>query len=245
MASPFEVTQQPVGALQPGDWDELWGFAERFTDTTREVFEASVREKKVFVFIRERATRRLVGIGGIDLYAVEWQGERRWVIYAGNTVFEEGVRGFSIVQQVGFQTYLKARLRHPLEQVFLFFDTYSFKSYLMLPRNFAEYWPRHDQATPPHVLAFQDHLGRLRYGDRWDAARGLCTRGNRKLKPWVARITEDERQDPHIAYYAARNPGYAEGDMLAVLVPLHARNWVQALRSVARRARRRPAARAR
>jgi hypothetical protein len=78
MASRFQVTTQPVPGLTPLQREELWQFAERFTDTTREVFEASVREKKFFVFIRERAAQRLVAIGGIDVYPAAWRGERRW-----------------------------------------------------------------------------------------------------------------------------------------------------------------------
>jgi hypothetical protein len=36
------------------------------------------------------------------------------VIYPGNTLFEEDVRGFNLVQKAGFQMYLQTRLKHPL-----------------------------------------------------------------------------------------------------------------------------------
>lgn len=239
MPSRFAVEAVPIAMVAPHQWQEIWTLAERFTDTTREVFEASVREKKLVVLIRERSGARLVGMGAIDVYDVERAGRRIIVIYAGNTLFDEGVRGFSLVQRIGFQQFLAARLRHPLTPIYLFFDTYSFKSYLMLPRNFREFWPRRGASMPPEVAGLLDQLGRARYGALWDPERQLCRRtGTKKLKPWVAKITEAELADPDIRFYAEKNPGYLEGDMLAVLVPLKAANWLAVLRNALRRTRR-------
>ena len=142
------------------------------------------------------------------------------------------------MRRIGLRSFLHARVRHPRRPIYLFYDPYSYKSYLMLPRNFAEFWPRRDRPLPTGVAAFMDDLGRRRYGERWDAERRLCRRGDRKLKPGVATASADDlAADPDIRFYVASNPGYVEGDMLAVLVRLHAANWLAVLRNAFRRLR--------
>jgi hypothetical protein len=240
---PFDIESVPVADLSPPQHNEIWTLAERFTDTTRDAFEASVAEKKIFVLIRRRTDGVLVGMGGIDFYQVEFRGERRQVLYSGNLLFEEGVRGFSLVQEIGFLYYLRLKARHPVTKTYLFYDTFSYKSYLMLPRNFAEFWPRYDRETPEDVLAFLDVLGSSRYGQRWDRQRGLCVSGGRRLREGVATIHESMLADPHIRYFQSRNPGYDRGDMLAVIIPLDVANWLSVARNAWRRRGRRGAGR--
>ncbi len=235
----FRIEAIAVPRLTRSQRDEIWSLAERFTDTTQETFDTSIDEKKVFVLIRDRTNGALVGIGGIDFYPVEFRGERRQVLYSGNLIFEEGVRGFSLVQEIGFLYYLRLKLLHPFSPTYLFYDTFSYKTYLMLPRNFGEYWPRYDRETPEDVLAFLDVLGRARYGSRWDADRGICVGASRRLREGVATIDSTMLSDPHIRYYQSRNPEYHRGDMLAVLIPLNASNWLSVATNAWRRARRR------
>lgn len=226
------VQRHLVADLSPSLWDEVWEFASRFNEGSRQAFEASLRAKRFLVTLRERPSKRLIGIGAIDVYPFDGpradahgRPGRCIVIYTGNLAFEPGLRGFSLVQRIGFKCYLEARLRHPLTPVWLFYDTFSYKSYLMLANNFGTYWPRFDRETPPDVLDFIDRLGQHRYAAGWDVTRGLCRGGERRLRSGVADVTPDLLDNPFIRYFAARNPGYANGDMLAVVAPLNVSNW--------------------
>lgn len=238
----FAISRPVVDQLSESTWAELWRFAEEYTEGTEAGFRTSLRSKKYVVLIRDARSRALVGMGGVDVYPIEHEARRILVIYSGNLIFAPGVRGQSIVQREGFRVYLETRLRHPRTPVWLFYDTFSFKSYLMLPNNFREFWPRHDRPTPPAIRDLLDRLGQHRYGTDWDAARGICRRGGRRLKAGVATITEEMLANEHIRYFHARNPGYRDGDMLAVLVPLTAGNWLGVLARAAVRMRRVPAA---
>ncbi|HUF91890.1 MAG TPA: hypothetical protein VMR23_05895 [Candidatus Limnocylindria bacterium] len=53
----------------------------------------------------------------------------------------------------------------------------------------------------------------------------------------MATASAADLADPDIRFYVASNPGYTEGDMLAVLVPLHAANWLAVVRNAMRRLR--------
>lgn len=221
------VDRREVSGLDETEWGELWRFAEAYTVGSETAFRASLRSKKFVV--RLRRAGKLVGCGGVDVYPVEHEGQRILVLYSGNLIFEPNLRGQSLVQREGFRVYLETRLRHPRTPIWLFYDTFSYKSYLMLPNNFRTFWPRHDRPTPPAIAALLDRLGQHRYGEDWNAARGLCRRGERRLKEGVASVDPAMLSHPHIRYFVERNPGYAEGDMLAVLVPLTAGNWLSVL----------------
>ena len=235
----FQIERLPVSAVQPSQWDEIWRLAERFTDTTRAYFEDNVRQKDEVVLVRAGAAGELLGLATVHTYAVEHAGRKVWVIYAGNTLLDPRLRGFNVFHKVGFASFMRVRLRNPLAPIYFFFDTYSYKSYLMLARNFGEYWPRRDRPMPEAVAAFIDHLGRHRYGELWDASRRVCrSTGAKKLKSWVAEITEADLANPEIRFYLAQNPGYREGEMLAALAPLSLPNWFSLVGNMLRRARR-------
>jgi len=232
----LNVERHTVATMSATVWDDAWALATRYNAGTRAAFEASVRAKKYLVTIRDAAPT-LIGMGTIDVYPFEQvpavankKPQRCIIIYTGNMVFEPSVRGSSLIQRVGFRCYLEARLRHPLTPIWLFYDTFSFKSYLMLVNNFSACWPRHDLPTSPAIVDFINRLGQHRYGAGWDAPRGIAMRGERRLREGVADITPDLLENPHVRYFQERNPGYSDGDMLAVLAPLRASNWLAVLK---------------
>jgi hypothetical protein len=137
------------------------------------------------------------------------------------------------------QTYLRSWLRYPLHRKLWAYDTFSYKSYWLLPRNLREFWPRHDRATPPWETALMDHYGRLKYGEAWRA--GVVERSpHKRLLPQTAAWTPALMQDPDLAFFARTNPGHAEGDMLLCLIPLTFGNWWDIVSRAVRRGRRRP-----
>lgn len=227
----------PITALTSSEWDEVWAFASRYTESSREAFERSVRGKKLFVFLRDRSTRALAGIGAVDVLTITIDDREVVVIFPGNTLVDERYRGQNLIQAEGFRQYLKARLRHPLRPVFLVYDTFSYKSYLMLSRNFREYWPRPDQTTPPFEDGLIQEVARRRYGENWDGARGVARGDGRRLKDWVAPAAE-ALSEPAVRFFVEKNPGYDRGDVLLVMAPLTVRNWISVASGFLRRRRR-------
>lgn len=236
----LDIATVPVARLSSPEWDEVWALAQEFMDTTREVFEGSLRSKDACVLIRDRVTRALLGIGGIAVHEARHEGRAQRLIFVGNTFFRDGLRGQSLIQRLGFETFLRTRLKHPLDDIWLCFDTYSYKSYLMLPRNFVTFWPRRDQPTPSWVQELLESFARVHYGGAWDPERGIV-RGDprRRLREGVASVDEALLTDPDIRFFVEKNPGYARGDQLPVLVPLNASNWMAVAGNAVRRARQR------
>jgi hypothetical protein len=185
----------------------------------------------------------LLGMASLDAHAASFRGRPIAVISTAHVLIRENWRGRNLVQRLGFRCFLATRLRYPLRPIYWFFDTFSYKSYLLLPRNFVEYWPRHDRPTPEPCAALIDQLAAAAYGPAWRPERGIVVRsGQKRLRASAAPVPEAGAGGDDLEFFARANPGHAEGDMLACLCPLSLRNWLSlAAKALARRRRRRPA----
>lgn len=228
------LRRDSIADLSPRDWDRVWSFASRYTDTTREQLERSIRSKQHLA--SALAGDELVGMATIDVAAIPFEGATVVRIYTANTLVAESHRGRNLIQRWALAALVRARARYPLAPIFWFFDTFSYRSYLLLSRNFAEYWPRRDVPTPPRVLRLIDAIATPLYGDTWNRERGVVLghRGKR-LKTFVAPIDAATRANPDVRYFEQRNPGHVDGDMLVCMAPLNLANCSRiALRSAAR-----------
>jgi hypothetical protein len=231
-------------SLTPRELDEIWEVTNRYVETDRSIYEAKLRALPEVGLWRTRAGV-LVGLVSLDVYRVDWDGRSSVVFFTSSVVLDERFRGRNLVLRTGLRAYWREKRRRPLERAFWFFDTFSYKSYLILPRNLAHFWPRRDRAMPPGVARVVDVLARRRYGDDWSAETGVVRRsGHKRLRETTAPIDERLSADPDVRFFAQANPGHRDGDMLVCLVPLSIANLggavVRALvRPLARRRARR------
>jgi hypothetical protein len=223
--------------LTRADWDDIWALTAEFYDVERDYAEAELRRRERIALFRMNGA--LLGMASIAVYAEAFRGRRVVVINTSHVLIRENWRGRNLIQKLGFRTFLATRLRHPLLPIYWFFDTFSYKSYLLLPRNFRRYWPRHDEPTPEPRAALMDQLATHWYGPAWRPSRGIAVRsGQKRLRANAAPLAPSVDAGPDIQFFAAANPGHAEGDMLVCLCPLTLGNWLNvARRALARRER--------
>jgi len=216
----------PTRQLTPRMWDEIWTLTNEFYDVERAYAEDELRRRqKVALF---RMNGALLGMA-----SARCRGRRLAVISTAHVLIRENWRGRNLIQKLGSRTFLATRLRYPLRPIYWFFDTFSYKSYLLLPRNFRTYWPRYDEPTPEPRAALIDQLATELYGPAWRPARGVVVRSGRKrMRETAAPLALRPDAGPELQFFARANPGHAEGDMLVCLCPLTLANWL----AVARRA---------
>ena len=225
----------PVGALSPSEWDEVWQLTCRFYDADRAYVEATLRGHQQLALFRSRADGGLVGMAAIQVDAFEFQGRRVAIIFTSHSVLEERYRGQNLIQRAGMRTWLRCWLRHPWHRKFWVYDTFSYKSYWLLPRNLRTFWPRRDEPTPAWDAALMEHYGRWKYQEAWRG--GVIARSpHKRLLPQTAQLTPELLRDPHLAFFAAANPGFRDGDMLLCLCPLTFTNWCSIVSHAVRRA---------
>jgi hypothetical protein len=206
-------------------WDEIWSFMQRFYDTDRAYVEALIRHHASVALYRAPDDGRLVGLTALDIYPTVFQGRKIAVIFTSHVMLDQAFRGHNLLQRVGWRTFLETRRRFPLLPIYWFFDSFSYLSYLLLPRNFRDFWPRHERPVPEWESGLMNHLALEMYREAWQPSLGVVRRsGHRHLRPEVIPPPEQFGNDPNIEFYLRANPGHAEGDMLACLVPLTLRN---------------------
>jgi hypothetical protein len=241
--SPDRVTIEIVStaAVMPPAWDEIWRLTQAFYDTQRGFAESRLKEHQWIVLFRARGERALVGMASVDVYPLEFRGRRLAVIYTSHVLLEPRYRGHNLIQRVGFRMFLETRLRFPLRRIYWFFDTFSYKSYLLLPRNFREFWPRFDRPTPEWEQALMNRLAADAYGSAWRPAQGVVARsGQKRLRPETAPLEDAPARTSHVEFFARTNPDHADGDMLVCLCPLTAANWISVGLRALRRSRKPP-----
>jgi hypothetical protein len=227
-----------TSAFSPAQWEEIWTLTREFYDVERGYVEAELRKRQRIALFRMNGA--LLGMAAIDIHPHDFRGRPLVAIATSNVLIRENWRGRNLVQKLGFRTFLKTRLRHPFRPIYWFFDTSSYKSYLLLPRNFRAWWPRFDEPTPEPVAALMDELATRAYGPAWRPARGIVVRSGRKrMRETAAPLELTPDSDPNLRFFASANPGHAEGDMLICLCPLTLANWLTlARRALMRRQRR-------
>jgi hypothetical protein len=231
--------------IAPRMWDEIWELTQTFFETNRAYAEQKLKLRQKTVLFRAKPGRELIGMASIDIYPVLFRYRKLVAIYTSHVLLHEQYRGHNLIQRVGFKTFMDTRLRYPFRPIYWFFDTFSYKSYLLLPRNFREYWPRHDLPTPPWELALMDNIATQIYRSAWRAERGIVMRsGQKRLQPDAAPLEPQPVGTPELEFFARANPGHAEGDMLVCLAPLTASNWMHAAKRAIQRQRARTLKRA-
>ncbi|MEJ0085534.1 MAG: hypothetical protein WDO72_07625 [Pseudomonadota bacterium] len=228
---------RPTAAITPAEWDDIWALTFEFYDVERDYAEAELRRRQSIAMFRMNGA--LVGMAAIDIYKTRFRGRRIAVISTVHVLIRENWRGRNLIQKLGLRMFLRTLLRHPLHPIYWFFDTFSYKSYLLLPRNFQTYWPRYDAPTPEPRAALIDQLATQTYGPAWRPARGVAVRsGQKRLRETAAPLELRAGASPDLLFFAHMNPGHAEGDMLVCLCPLTPANWLSVARkALERRAR--------
>jgi len=226
----LDISIRPSASLSPGELQEIWSLTERYIDTPRSHYESKLLALPEVGLWRVRGGE-LAGLVSLEVYTIQWHGRTRIIIFTSSVVADERFRGRNLVLNTGLRLLLREKLRRPWAPAYWFFDTFSYKSYLILARNLAEYWPRRDCAPPADTSAFIDTLAAQRYGADWNRQTGLVRRsGYKQLHARTAPIEGGLRADPDVNFFEIANPGHREGDMLVCLAPLTAKNLWSAWR---------------
>ena len=239
------ATTVPVGRLTPAERDAMWAVFERYyEDVSRATFEADLAGKDHVILLRDGAAVR--GFSTVCTRPIEVEGHAIVSVYSGDTVLDERYRGQTALQRAFFWYVVGARLRNPTRMVVWFLISKGYKTYLLLTRNFATYWPRHDAPTPGWARALIVALARDRFGEALDEAALVLRVAHGRLRRAVAPL--DGLDDPDIRFFARANPNHAQGEELCCVgvvdtafilgFPLRVlRKWVSPGRAVPRTAR--------
>lgn len=205
-----EATQTSMYAL----------FAKQFSGVTMAEFRHDLADKNWVLLLRDD-DGRLNGFSTIHYYEETIDGCLYPIVFSGDTVVDVDSWSDSALSYwwMGAIDYL--RRLHGKERLFWFIIVSGFRTYRFLPVYSKHFFPRYDAPTPAATQAVMDYLATQRFGERYDPVTGIVRLATPSmLKGKLSGIPENRLSDPHVAFFAERNPNHMQGDELVCFAEL-------------------------
>ena len=203
--------------------------AEHFEGADRAVFGRDLADKDFALLLEDRAGV-LRGFSTLAFFAFEHAGERLRILVSGDTIVHPSAWGSPELAR----SWISAVNRlHPLDaggpRLFWLLLTSGYRTYRFLPVFWREFHPRFDAPIPAERRELLERAAAARWGPRYVRERGIV----RLERPQVLRgalldLPPGRRRDPHVSFFADRNPGYQDGDELVSLTELSLGNLTAA-----------------
>ncbi len=169
---------------------------------------------------------RMVGYAAAHRYGRDVSG-RRIVVFRAEAGLLPQYRAHGRTFWFFTRELLKYRLLHPAEPIFYLGMLVHPSSYVVFARYFRDVYPHREHAVPGPAQRMMQDLADSFGVPPVDAADPLL-----RLVGWRTRRAKpywEQTDDPDVAYFRERNPGYRHGHGLVVLVPITLRNLVHAV----------------
>ena len=219
-----------IADLSLAQRDEMFALMSAYYEHVRRpTFDADLAEKEWAIVILDESTDRILGFSTQMLMCAEVEGRPVLSLFSGDTIIDRDARRQRSLFEVSGWFVRSLIEAHPDEELYWFLISKGYKTYHFLPLFFHEYYPRHDAPTPPRFKAVIDALAERKFGDAYDRVAGVvrADASSCRLRPGVADIAE-RMNDPHVGYFAERNPGHERGDELCCIAPLTLSNFTRA-----------------
>lgn len=222
------IEQTTYAQLAPTLIDQLWAIYGPHHHITREEFVERLQSFDQLALFWQRTpdeARRLLGLAGIRQRRFTCEGRQLNTFYLGQVfILPEARSRHMLIQRLVISLSFQAKRQAPLEQAMFWVDALSYKPYLVMTNNLAEYYPRHDKPTPKAVRSLVEQLGQHYYGELFDPITWTVRKPSKKLVEGVADITARDLENPHISFYASKNVGHAQGHGLIITCPMSLKN---------------------
>jgi len=187
-------------------------FESVYSHVSWERFNDDLDHKDHVILLQDEGEIR--GFSTVTVDRVDLRGRSVVSIFSGDTVIEPSYRGQTALQWAFFRYIVATKLRNPNKLVVWFLISKGYKTYLLLSRNFTTYFPRRDHPTPPWAEELIRQLATQRFGDALDPTSLVLRFGEDadRLRATAAPIAG--QTDPDIRFFAAHNPGHAQGEEL-------------------------------
>jgi hypothetical protein len=204
-----------------------------FKGVTNEQFRRDLGEKNWAMLIERDG--RLVGFTTILAYETRFEEETVSVIYSGDTIVAPEAWNTPTLPRAWIESVVKLRSIYPLGRFVWLLLTSGFRTYRFLPVFWREFYPRYDSVTPARLERLIGHLASERFEDQYNSRTGVVRfRNPQRLRGPLAVIPCGRVADPHIDFFASRNPGHSNGDELVCVTELTPANLTAAGRRMAK-----------
>jgi hypothetical protein len=219
-----------VADLTLGDRSQMLALMERhYQNVSPKAFHADLDEKQWVIHVRD-AQGELCGFSTQMVIEAIVRGQVVKALFSGDTIIDREHWGDHALMKLGGELALSLAA----ENWYWFLISQGYKTYRFLPVFFHEFYPRYDRPTPVEAHEVIEALATAKFGSQYDPASGVIrpTTSQYCLREGIAELTEERLRDPHIAHFAAKNPGHARGHELCCIAPLSPDNFTRAARRI-------------
>lgn len=156
----------------------------------------------------------LVGFTGLRTKELETAKGKVMCIYVGQSCILAPYRNKALIPRTCVELVAKSFLRNPFRPIYLWCDSLTYKPYLAFVKATTYTYPTRKKETPQHIQNMINELGQYYYGKRFNPATGTVKKDINIVNDPSAIITEKDRQQPDIDFYASMNPNYLEANGL-------------------------------
>lgn len=216
----LRVVTVPVGKLDDLTRARMWALFSRYYESVdRAHFEKDLSGKDRVLLVRDTGDQSLQGFTTVQCFDGPSGSTPYRVVFSGDTVLEKAYWGRDTLQRAFAVLLMKEKLLHPHRRVYWFLISKGYKTYLLLSRNFLEFWPRRGVDTPAREAQMLNELARQKFPEAWKPEKGVLQFPTcpGRLRTGVAPIDAKLLEHPDIRFFSEKNPGHAQGDELCCL----------------------------
>ncbi len=198
-----------------------------FEGVTAETFSRDLDEKNWVLLLEDPG--RLRGFSTLLVYPTRQGGEDLAVVYSGDTIVERSAWGSPALARSWIRSVCALRALYPGRRLHWLLLTSGFRTYRFLSVFWRDFHPRHDVPAPAPVRTRLRALARERFGPRYHPDEGVVRfAAPQTLRGALADVPAARRDDPHVSFFLARNPGWTRGDELVCLAEIAPENLTAA-----------------
>lgn len=216
----------PVPRLVPEERDAMLGLmTEHFEGVSRANFQRDLAGKHWAILLQGEGGT-LAGFSTVQILDTTFEGRTHRFLFSGDTIVAPAHWNQPLLAGSFGHLLLREMDAFGEEGLHWFLITKGYRTYRFLPLNFRAFLPVFDRSSGAEERRLLDHVATLKFGARYDPARGLVKADGTtdRLRPELCAIPEGRAHDPHVRFFLARNPDFARGDELACLTDLRRDN---------------------
>lgn len=188
-------------------------------------FERDLAEKDAVIVLRD-AQGHPCGFSTQKVMHVAVDGRPVRAIFSGDTIIDPSHWGDQELGRAWCHYVGQVRAAEPNTPLYWFLISKGYRTYLYLPVFFEKYYPACGWPTPPGEQRILNALATAKFPNYYHPETGLIvfseSRGN--LKPVLALVPPRRLNSPHVRFFLARNPSFAQGVELACLAEISPEN---------------------
>ncbi|PIQ24724.1 hypothetical protein COW36_23395 [bacterium (Candidatus Blackallbacteria) CG17_big_fil_post_rev_8_21_14_2_50_48_46] len=211
-----------VADLKPAQIQTMFQlFSEYYANVSFEQFRKDLLKKDHVFVLKDQQSLEIKGFSTIVALHSEVQGKPVRGFFSGDTVVDREYWGQGTLGVAFLKFLFLHKLRKPFQPLYWFLISKGYKTYLLMANNFQTHYPRFEKSTPPEIQSLIDTFSHTLYGEHYLQEQGVISFAGHQshlkdaLKQDITPITEELLQNPRVAFFQSKNPGWLAGDELA------------------------------